>query len=255
MGHCDSSQIRIPNVETNRIGDMRTMRYGYSDKPCDSGAMQNTRDDLLAMRHIVERGNDWDWIFAQAPDQAILDIGAIGHDLANTQRPEWKFRRLQTLAKRAVGVDILEAECKAVLAQGFDIRCVDATSDTDLGERFDLIIAGDVIEHVNDPVALLSFCGRHLNEGGRILVATPNPHYIRITRKAMTNGTVIENLEHIAWFSPFQALELARRSHLKMSLYATFINRSRIWRDKLFGRPVSDCHSSNFVFVFTHIAE
>ena len=55
-------------------------------------------------------------------------------------------------------------------AKGFDFRHVDATSDVDLGDRFDRVFIGDVIEHVNDPVALLNFAKRHLQPNGRILV-------------------------------------------------------------------------------------
>lgn len=232
------------------------MRYKYSDSPCDKQALRLTIDELLAKREIVQKGNDWAWIFSQARGRgAILDIGAVGHDIENASRPDWKFKQLTELAERVVGVDILEAECAELQKRGYSVLCVDATSDTDLGQKFDLIIIGDVIEHVNNPVAMLAFAKRHLAPNGSVLVATPNPHYFNMYAKVVRQGTAIDNLEHISWFSPFHALELGRRSGLKMTRYATFINRSRILRSRILRRPVSDCFSSNFVFEFKLASE
>ena len=95
----------------------------------------------------------------------------------------------------------------------------DATSDADLGERFDIVFLGDVIEHVDNPVALLRFGGRHLAPNGRILVSTPNPFSRKFYRRFRRHGTPIVNLDHCAWFTPTTALELARRAELALIAY------------------------------------
>jgi 2-polyprenyl-3-methyl-5-hydroxy-6-metoxy-1,4-benzoquinol methylase len=59
-------------------------------------------------------------------------------------------------------LDILAPLVEELRGRGFNVRCVDATSDADLGERFEIVFAGDVIEHVDNAVALLRFAGRHL---------------------------------------------------------------------------------------------
>ena len=41
-------------------------------------------------------------------------------------------------------------------------------------QKYDNIILGHVLEHVDDPVYILKLCKDWLNEGGRILVAVPN---------------------------------------------------------------------------------
>ncbi|MCQ2054101.1 MAG: class I SAM-dependent methyltransferase [Fibrobacter sp.] len=41
-------------------------------------------------------------------------------------------------------------------------------------KKFDLIVMCDVLEHVNDPVDLISFCKKHLNPNGHILISLPN---------------------------------------------------------------------------------
>jgi 2-polyprenyl-3-methyl-5-hydroxy-6-metoxy-1,4-benzoquinol methylase len=227
------------------------MRYGYSDHPYDKEAMQQTRADLLARRKILSKGSDWEWMFLRAEGKTVLDIGSVGHTFENTQHPNWHFGRLRKISRHVVGVDILEKECEELKKIGHDVRAVDATSEIDLGERFDLIIIGDVIEHVNDPVALLRFCRRHLQDHGRVLVSTPNPHHVGKWKSALCNGTIVDNLEHVSWISPFQAQEIGRRADLFLISYQSFINRVRIWRAWLLKRPVSDCYTRNFVFEFS----
>jgi SAM-dependent methyltransferase len=101
---------------------------------------------------------------------------------------------------------------------GFDFRHVDATSEVDLGERFDRIFIGDVIEHVNDPVALLNFAKRHLKRDGRILITTPNPFAprFRLHRAQRHTRYVMANLEHTRWISISNMHELAWRAGLEM---------------------------------------
>ena len=56
----------------------------------------------------------------------------------------------------------------------------DAMQLTDLRERFDSIIAGEVIEHLDSPQAFLAGCHSILNPGGILIISTPNPYYLPI---------------------------------------------------------------------------
>ncbi|NDF71328.1 MAG: methyltransferase domain-containing protein, partial [Betaproteobacteria bacterium] len=91
------------------------------------------------------------------------------------------------VASKVVAVDLDQENCDRLNALGFDFRCIDATSEAYLGERFDCIFAGDVIEHVNDPVAFLVFAKRHLKESGSLLLTTPNP-FARRYRASRSKG-------------------------------------------------------------------
>jgi SAM-dependent methyltransferase len=155
----------------------------------------------------------------------VLDIGAADHDETHAEAVDWKHAKIVSWAARAVGVDVLPEQVTRLRNRGFDIRLVDATSDVDLGERFDRIFAGDVIEHVNDPVGLLRFAGRHLKPGGEILVKTPNPQFLAYIWRSLRDGTFIANAEHTCWIGPSMALELGRRSGLSLERY--FRLRSR----------------------------
>jgi 2-polyprenyl-3-methyl-5-hydroxy-6-metoxy-1,4-benzoquinol methylase len=149
----------------------------------------------------------------------VLDIGAGEHDVAFYSEAGWEHGRIAGVARRAVAVEINPELCKHYNEKGFDFRCADATSDVDLGERFDRIFIGDVIEHVNDPAALLLFAKRHLKPNGRILVTTPNPFAPRFRRHRAQRHTlyVMANLEHTRWVSISNMHELALRTGLELT--------------------------------------
>ena len=152
-------------------------------------------------------------------DRAVLDVGVVQHELSQVAEPHWKHGKIKSWARRCVGVDILPAEVAELNRRGFDVRCVDATSDVDLGERFERVFLGDVLEHVDGPVALLRFAERHLAPGGLVLCTTPNPFFIAYVIEGLRYGSYIPNAEHVGWITPTMALELAHRAKLELKEY------------------------------------
>ena len=87
----------------------------------------------------------------------VLDIGAGEHDPAYYNPEKWEHGIIEKVAASNLGVDINPGVCDYYKKMGFNFICIDATSDADLGKCFDAVFIGDVIEHVNNPVALLQF--------------------------------------------------------------------------------------------------
>lgn len=194
--------------------------YDWRADTSDPNNREAARRMDLFLRSVtrVEETSRREMIIDFARDKALLDIGAAGH----TQKEilgGWEHGLLAKVAKKAVAADISRENCEYYNAKGFDFRFVDATSDADLGERFDRVFMGDVIEHVNDPVALLAFAKRHLRSDGRILITTPNPFAPRVRHKRGVRATryVMANLEHTRWISASTMHELAHRAGLEIT--------------------------------------
>jgi SAM-dependent methyltransferase len=176
-------------------------------------------DAFLRSITRIESVSRMDMILDFCRDKDVLDIGAGEHDVAFYSEESWEHGRIARVARRAVAVEINPELCAHYNAKGFDFRCADATSDMDLGDRFDRVFIGDVIEHVNDPVALLEFAKRHVRADGAILVTTPNPFAPRFRRHRRERGTryVMANLEHTRWVSISNMHELAGRAGLELT--------------------------------------
>lgn len=149
-------------------------------------------------------------------DQTVLDIGMVGHAIENSFKADWRHDNIRKVASRIVGIDIVEKAVLELQRKGYDVRLVDATSEVDMGERFDRVVLGDVIEHVENPVALLRFAARHLAENGLIVCTTPNPLFYENIVSVLRNGMLIANAEHVSWITPSNALELAHRAGLSL---------------------------------------
>jgi len=173
----------------------------------------------LSQKKVITDTNHEDLLQKFVEGHSVLDIGVVDHDISHIQSSGWKHRKLKKFAKKIVGVDILEEEVSMLNKMGFDVRLVDATSKVDLGEKFERVVIGDVIEHVSNPVALLEFASRHLSDDGQIMVSTPNPFSIHFILRVIREGTLIANAEHISWITPTNALEIANRAGIYLKNY------------------------------------
>lgn len=186
--------------------------------PISPAAMDHVRDVL----HSAYQGRFPDYRSVMAhftTAKSVLDIGVVEHAREFIEREGWKHKVMKGFARRIVGCDILEEEVNYLRSKGFDVRLIDATSSTDLGERFEVAYIGDVIEHVNDASRLLSFAARHLEPNGKIVVTTPCPYWHKYVRACLAERPFIGNVDHVCWVTPFNALELANRASIKLDSF------------------------------------
>lgn len=101
----------------------------------------------------------------------LLDIGCGGGLLSEP---------MARLGAQVVGVDASEKNIAVARlhaqqsALTIDYRATTAEALADAGERFDIILNTEVIEHVQDPALLINACGRMLKPGGMMIITTLN---------------------------------------------------------------------------------
>ena len=188
-------------------------------------------------------------------DKSVLDIGVVEHSREFMEREGWRHRIFRDHASSIVGIDILEPEVEYLRQRGYDVQVCDATSDTDLGKRFDTVYAGDVIEHVDNPVSLLSFAQRHLAAGGTAYISTPCPFWWSNIRLAIKDGTYIGNVDHIRWVTPVNALEMAHRAGCVLSGYYTVETHGHTIMRKLAKSTIKKMFGRNELFTWCYIYE
>jgi 2-polyprenyl-3-methyl-5-hydroxy-6-metoxy-1,4-benzoquinol methylase len=215
--------------------------------PNNSDAMQAVHDHLLSIRAVRENSY-LEWLVERVKGKTCLDVGAIEHDMSYVDKDTWKHKKLVNSATRVVGIDIIESYVQQLNERGYDIRLCDATSEEYLGEKFDIVVVGDVLEHVINPGDLLRFALRHLNVGGEVIVKTPNPYY-KWCIKSFIKKKIYINLEHVAWYSPSQILEMTRRTGCVLKSYIIEFSDKKPWYWK-FVNP--ELFSRDYVYIFTH---
>jgi predicted TPR repeat methyltransferase len=141
----------------------------------------------------------------------VLHVGFADHSpLIDEKRRSgaWLHDRISEVAQRAVGVDIDAEVVEMLKAKGVqDIYALDVTQEvTEPAIRdtaFDLVILGEVLEHIGNPVAFLQGLKANFGRPGqRLLVTVPNALNLHsVLDIARTQECV--NTDHRFWFTPY----------------------------------------------------
>lgn len=152
-------------------------------------------------------------------NKSILDIGVVEHTRTAVQSSTWLHRHLTQSATSCLGVDILEAEVEHLQSLGFNVICADVTRQP-LSQTFDVIICGEILEHIEAAGAFFKSTAQMLNPDGRLVISVPNPWYINVILKSSW-GTIpyVDNADHVAWFDSCTLCELGERYGLKLDLF------------------------------------
>lgn len=87
------------------------------------------------------------------------------------------------------GNDLSDAARNDLSLQGIRFEKSDIEKHFPYNEKFDLILLHNVFEHLLDPLFVLQQCKKHLSEGGKIVITTPNSDAIvRKIFKQFWNG-------------------------------------------------------------------
>ncbi|MBW4550086.1 MAG: class I SAM-dependent methyltransferase [Aphanocapsa sp. GSE-SYN-MK-11-07L] len=179
-------------------------------------------------------------------DKDVLEIGCVAHDPETYKSKYWVHKALKTVARTLVGIDLYADGIKYLQELGFNVLTADAQR-FDLGKKFDVIVAGDLIEHLDDFNGFLECCKKHMHADSKLLISTPNPWYWRHVVKAALSKEISNNPEHTCWFCPRTLRQLVNRHGMEIGeirFGSTYL------RDKLMPLPSGWKHTSFHAEVF-----
>jgi len=133
-------------------------------------------------------------------NQDVLDLGSVDHFENNWRSKYWLFKAISENSSGLLGLDYYEDGVLALQKEGFNIVHGDAQGFS-FDKKFDMITAGDLIEHLPNLDGFISSVRSNLREGGRLVISTPNPwcwKYMgyHIVKKRLDRV----NKEHVSWF-------------------------------------------------------
>jgi 2-polyprenyl-3-methyl-5-hydroxy-6-metoxy-1,4-benzoquinol methylase len=104
--------------------------------------------ELKELKRIAE--NRW-IIVEKSKGKKVLELGCINHTIQGIKGQRklgiWLFDYLHKYASKATGIDIDVKGVKYLTKQGLDVQVGDAQK-FNLGEKFDVIIASKLIDHL-----------------------------------------------------------------------------------------------------------
>lgn len=131
--------------------------------------------------------------------KTVLDLGCVNHNSLNYRSKYWIHKALCAVASDCVGMDIYEDGVNFLKEKGYNVFAGNA-ENFNLNRNFDVIVAGELIEHLGNVSNFIECAKTHLNPSGVLLLSTPNPWHWRFIVKGLFSCDVKPNPEHVSWF-------------------------------------------------------
>jgi 2-polyprenyl-3-methyl-5-hydroxy-6-metoxy-1,4-benzoquinol methylase len=171
----------------------------------------------------------YNYILPKIKDKRVLDIGCISHSFEERSKDKyWNFDIFLEHAKYLKGIDILRNEVSEAQKEGYNIEFGNAEIYIST-EKYDVVFAGDLIEHLGNPAQFLNCSHKNLHNHGLLMLVTPNTFSISNIFKAITKFTNEPpvNPEHTCYFTPKTVSELVSREKFEVAdIYYTNTNYS-----------------------------
>lgn len=141
----------------------------------------------------------WDIMESLVRGRRVLDLGCVDHDGGREAGEHWLHAKICSAAKEVLGVDYLEGEVRSLCERGY--KAVQGNvEDLNLGRRFEVITAGNIIEHLSNPGLFLDSVKRHLQDDGLFLLTTDNCYGLRSLKGIFLHDEIFPNAEHAMTF-------------------------------------------------------
>lgn len=181
----------------------------------------------------------YEYIIDQTVGPRVLDIGCVGQS-THQHHKDWLHGKLRDRFDHVVGIDRSRKNIEWMKRNGFDDVHDMSAEDFDLDQKFDTIVAGELIEHLPNPGKFLDNAKRHLNDNGRIVITTPYPFSLFYSIWAVLHyPQTCSNEEHACWFCRSTIRELAARSGLvvdQFELIQCYERNHPSWSYRVFER-------------------
>lgn len=169
------------------------------------------------------------------PPGRVLEIGAgDGATLVDLKRAG--------KAREAVGVELMRLpdgrqdrpEIDRFIVADVELQSLDLTP-----ESFDVVICGDVLEHLRDPWATLSYLTGFLSVGGIFLISLPNIRYWRAFRAILLGdfryaSSGVLDRTHLRFFCKKNMIDMVLSAGLRISkIEPSFVRQRELFTDRL----------------------
>ena len=202
-----------------------------------AGSSQAAMMHRLPRARVVDRT---EYLVAQARDLRVIHVGFVdaGFREMQDQSGAWLHGHLAKSAKSLVGIDIDEPGVEMARREGYEVYVLDCRDQAAVAELAlepaDLVIAGEVLEHVDDPAGFLRGLHALVKPQGSLVVTVPNATGLLNTAAALT-GREVQHPDHIATYTWRTLAQLLARHGWKPTEVRTFVRPVKTRRSDGFG--------------------
>ena len=141
----------------------------------------------------------------------VLDVGFLGQGIPAGD-PKWPHALLKARARDVYGIDLVIGDYAK------DPHYREASAENfHFGVLFDVIFAGDLIEHLSNPGLFLQCCKKQLRPDGKLILTTPNAFNLFNIVEKLTKREPTVNPDHTAYFNSRTLSKLLEKNGMRIS--------------------------------------
>ena len=147
------------------------------------------------------------------------------------------------------GIGHPRIRCAKLRARGYNVVAGDACT-SDLGRQFECVVAGDIIEHVDNPGMMIRNLARHLKPNGKLFLTTPNAHFgLHMVESVVCDPKRRWHPQHVAWYDPFTLQNMVKRCGLRAEACLDFTRSRKLRKLLQLGVPCWSILASSVLIV------
>ena len=183
-------------------------------------ALHESRQEFLAKIGHAEVVDKTEAIAALAKDKIVLDAGFLNHTMGGYRR-SGLHERLAEVSTKVIGIDTRYKKSSNLK----DCFFGDMTIRLIFNYYFDLVVAADLIEHLNNFEGFFNNCSTLLKGDGKLILTTPTPFYVDSWVYSWLKSDELVNPDHTCWIDPFNMRELLDRHNFEIEKFYWLNNR------------------------------
>ncbi len=199
----------VPQLSSKKIAKIYSEYYPW--KQIDTSKVKRNDFKMPSKNLIWRKGLYINGQYKVKPLSKVLDIGCgMGFSLLE----------LESIKCKAYGIDPDMNAAKLAKRFGLKFQRGFITDKPFGNEKFDYIIANQVLEHTNDPIKFLKECKKRLSTNGKIILSFPNTN--SLTRYLLKKNWLHWHIPyHLNFFTRDSIKILAEKSNLKINSLET----------------------------------
>jgi SAM-dependent methyltransferase len=147
-----------------------------------------------------------DYLLKLAAGKRVIHVGFVDVGLTKVKidRTTWLHGRLAEVALELVGIDANDQGVRDAQVAGFTAYAADCQRAAEVEalelQPADVVIAGELIEHLSCPGAFLDAMRVLLRNRGLLVLTTPNASALTNFAAALVHHEIVSS-DHVAWYS------------------------------------------------------
>lgn len=199
--------------------------------------------DFIGSLHVKisapssKKTNRIDYLTAIAEGKKIIHLGCVDHlPLVDDKiaKNTWLHKLLDDKAERCLGIDINSDGIDYIKQIGFEDSLAlnmieDDPAQVILDEKWDYLIMGELLEHIDNPVLFLSqIREKYGHVIDKVVITVPNAFRWVNIKKVFRNKEVI-NSDHRFWYTPYTLAKVCTNAGLEVEEFNFLLDYKMVW--------------------------